>query len=302
MAPPSQNHPFRAGLYMVLTTASFVCGDTCIKLIGTSLPPSEIVGLTGLISTIFLFIICTQQKILGGLPMVLERHVLLRSAMDMMGSFLFVTALMHTPLANMSAIMQSVPLVVVVFAVIFLGEKASMPRAVAVLAGFIGVLLIVKPAPQTFTLYQFLALATVIVVALRDLVTRRIPAAVPLLIISLANAMLVSLGGLALAAMQGFQGIATWQYALLLGAGVFVALGYVFIVVTMRLGELSATAPFRYSEVVFAIIAGALVFNDYPDVMAYAGMALVIAAGLYAARSEVAQNSGIKTDLMPPAF
>ena len=298
----SQNNTLRAGLYMVITTACFVAGDTCIKLIGTSLPLGQVIGIIGVVSSVFLFLVCGQQGILKDVPLIFTRTVLLRSLFDTMGSFMFVSALMHMPLANLSAVMQSVPLVVVAVGVIFLGEKAGLSRIAAVIAGFLGVLLIVKPMPQTITIYEFLALGAVIVVAFRDLVTKRIPAHVPLLIIALANAIFISLSGFGVGLLQGFKSVEVWHWALLLGAGLFVTLSYFFIVATVRLGELSATAPFRYSEVVFAIIAGIVVFGEYPDAIAYLGMALVIAAGLFAAHREAAQTRDAEAELMPPAF
>jgi drug/metabolite transporter (DMT)-like permease len=198
--------------------------------------------------------------------------------------------------------MQSVPLVVVAVGVIFLGEKAGLSRIAAVIAGFVGVLLIVKPSPQTITIYEFFAVGAVIVVALRDLITKRIPAHVPLLVIAFANAVFITVSGLGVGLAQGFRAVETWQLALLLGAGLMVTISYFFIVATVRLGDLSATAPFRYSEVVFAIIAGILVFGEYPDAISYLGMALVIAAGLFAAHREAAQARDAEAELMPPAF
>jgi S-adenosylmethionine uptake transporter len=297
-----QNHTLRAGLYMVITTACFVAGDTCIKLIGATLPLGQVIGLIGVVSTFFLLVVCWQQGILKNLPMIYTRMVLLRSLFDAMGSFMFVSALMHMPLANLSSVMQSVPLVVVVVGVIFLGERAGLSRIAAVIAGFVGVLLIVKPSPQTITIYEFLAVGAVIVVAFRDLVTKRIPAHVPLLVIALANAIFISLSGFGVGLVQGFTNIEAWQGALLMGAGLFVTISYFFIVATVRLGELSATAPFRYTEVVFAIIAGILVFGEYPDAVAYMGMGLVVAAGLFAAHREAAQSRSAEAELMPPAF
>jgi S-adenosylmethionine uptake transporter len=287
---------------MVITTACFVAGDTCIKLIGTSLPLGQVICLIGLVSSLFILMVCGQQGILKHLPLIFTRSVLLRSLFDAMGSFMFVSALMHMPLANISSVMQSVPLVVVAVGVIFLGEKAGLSRIVAVIAGFLGVLLIVKPMPQTITIYEFLAVGAVIVVALRDLVTKRIPAHVPLLVIALANAIFISSSGFVVGLAQGFKTVEPWQWSLLLGAGLFVTLSYFFIVATVRLGELSATAPFRYSEVVFAIIAGILVFGDYPDAISYLGMALVIGAGLFAAHREAAHARDAEAELMPPAF
>jgi drug/metabolite transporter (DMT)-like permease len=298
----SQNHTLRAGLYMVITTACFVAGDTCIKLIGASLPLGQVICLIGLVSSLFIFMVCGQQGILRNVPLIFTRSVLLRSLFDAMGSFMFVSALMHMPLANISSVMQSVPLVVVAVGVIFLGEKAGFSRIAAVIAGFVGVLLIVKPMPHTITIYEFLAVGAVIVVALRDLVTKRIPAHVPLLVIALANAIFISASGFVVGLMQGFKTVEIWQWALLLGAGLFVTISYFFIVATVRLGDLSATAPFRYSEVVFAIIAGILVFGEYPDAISYVGMAMVIAAGLFAAHREAMQNRDAEAELMPPAF
>jgi S-adenosylmethionine uptake transporter len=299
-SPP--NHTLRAGLYMVITTACFVAGDTCIKLIGTSLPLAQVICLIGLVSSLFLLLVCGQQGILKDVPLLFTRTVLLRSLFDTMATFMFISALMHIPLANLSSVMQSVPLVVVAVGVIFLGEKAGLSRIAAVIAGFLGVLLIVKPMPQTITIYEFLALGAVIVVAFRDLVTKRIPAHVPLLVIALANAIFISVSGFGVGLLQGFKTVEIWQLILLLGAALFVTISYYFIVATVRLGDLSATAPFRYSEVVFAIIAGIVVFGEYPDAISYVGMALVIAAGLFAAHREAMQARDAEAELMPPAF
>ncbi len=297
-----KNQTLRAGLYMIATTACFVAGDTCLKLIGTSLPLGQVIGLVGVLSTLLLCIICVQQGIVRTMPMILTRSVLLRSLLDMMGSFMFVAALTHMPFANLSAIMQSVPLCVMVIAIVFLGEKAGAARIVAVVTGFIGVMLVVKPSLQTFTVYELLALSTVAVVAVRDLVTKNIPATVPLMIIALANAVFVSIGGFVYGLSQGFQDVEAWQLTLLFAAGIAITLGYILIVLTVRLGELSATAPFRYSEVIFAIVAGTVIFNEYPDLLSYTGMALIISAGLYAAHNEVGRSQNAKPELMPPAF
>jgi drug/metabolite transporter (DMT)-like permease len=150
--------------------------------------------------------------------------------------------------------------------------KGGLGRIAAVVAGFLGVMLVVKPTLQSLSIYQLLALGTVLVVALRDVVTKKIPPHVPLLVVALANAVFALAGGLGLGVFQGFQPLQSWHMLVLLGAGIFLTLGYIFIVATVRLGELSATAPFRYAEVLFAIIAGILVFHEYPDLLAYLGM------------------------------
>ena len=194
------------------------------------------------------------------------------------------------PIANLTAILQSVPLAVVLVSVVFLKEKVGLRRTAAIIAGFLGVLLIVRPTPSTFTIYEVLALGIVFILAFRDLITKRIPDHIPTFIIALANASCVALGGLAYGLYQGFQGVALWQFGLLAAAAVLLATGYMFMVATLRLGDLSGTAPFRYSNVLFAIILGMVFFGEFPDALSYAGMGLIIAAGIYAAHREATLN------------
>ena len=70
-----QNHVFQAGLYMVLCTASFVCGDSFIKIIGNTLPVGQIMAVLGLLSCVFLLVICAQQGILRHTPMIFSRAI-----------------------------------------------------------------------------------------------------------------------------------------------------------------------------------------------------------------------------------
>jgi len=271
---------------MVLAMGSFVANDTMVKLVGTSLPVGEIIALRGIMAALFIAAICASQGVLASLPQLRNKSVLARASLDLVATILFITALMHMEIANLTAVLQAVPLAVALLSVLFLGEKVGWRRASAIVLGFIGVLLIVKPAPQTLTLYDFFALLVVVAVAVRDLVTRSIPARVPTLIVALANAVFVTLGGAMLLLFEGYVMPQGWQIAYLAVAAVFLASGYMFMVATLRLGELSATAPFRYTIMIFAIMSGILVFSEFPDVLAITGMVLIVATGLYAAHRE----------------
>ncbi len=290
MPSPSKTQPLRAGLYMIIAMACFILNDTCIKTIGTTLPLGQIIAIRGVVSVLVVALICAHQGVLGSVPSLFTPKVLARSLLDVAGTFLFLIALMHMPLANLTAILQSVPLAVVLVSVIFLKEKVGVRRAAAIAAGFVGVLLIVRPTPSTFTIYEVLALGIVLVLAFRDLITKRIPDHIPTFIIALANASFVALGGLIYGLYQGFQPVALWQFGLLAAAATLLASGYVFMVSTLRVGDLSGTASYRYSNVLFAIILGMVFFGEFPDTVSYAGMALIIAAGLYAAHREAKLN------------
>ena len=271
---------------MVLAMGSFVCNDTIVKLVGQSLPVGEIIMIRGAIAMALIGIICAWQGILPELPRVAQRNVMLRCVFDIVATTAFVTALMHMQIANLTAVLQAVPLAVTLLSMLFLGERAGWQRMMAVITGFIGVLMIVKPSITHFETHELLALVVVFGCAIRDLLTRRIPGRIPTFLVAFVNAGFVALGGAALALPQGLEWPELWQMGLLAVAACFLSSGYLFMVATLRLGELSSTAPFRYSIMIFAIASGMLVFGEFPDAIAMAGMALIAATGLYAARRE----------------
>ena len=213
MPSPTPTQPLRAGLYMVIAMACFILNDSCIKTIGTTLPLGQIIAIRGVLSVLVVAVICAHQGVLGSAPSLFTPKVLARSLLDVAGTFMFLTALMHMPIANLTAILQSVPLAVVLVSVIFLKEKVGLRRTAAIVAGFVGVLLIVRPTPSTFTIYEILALGIVFILAFRDLITKRIPASYPDLHHSAGQCQLCgpwrsSLFGL----YQGFQSVALWQF------------------------------------------------------------------------------------------
>ena len=281
-----QNTALRAGLFMVLAMGSFVANDTIVKLVGQSLPVGEIIMIRGAMAALILFAICAWQGLLPDIPRVGQRSVLLRSLFDVVGTIAFVTALIHMPIANLTSVMQAVPLAVVLLSMVFLKEEVGWRRMIAIIGGFIGVLMIVRPSVSSFNLYELLALLIVLAVAMRDILTKRIPARIPIFVIAFGNACFVTLGGVALALSQGVAWPEPWQVGLLALAACFLSSGYLCMVATLRAGDVTGTAPFRYSVMVFAILSGILVFGEFPDGIAILGMGLIVVCGLYAVRHE----------------
>ena len=286
---------------MVLAMGSFVCNDTIVKLVGQSLPVGELIALRGLMAVGLLTAICLSQGVLHELPRIRQASVLLRSGCDVVATIAFVTALMHMQIANLTSVMQAVPLAVALLSAAFLSEEVGWRRMAAIAGGFIGVLLIVKPSVTSFNLYEFLALLIVFFVAVRDLLTKTIPARIPIFVVALANASFVTLGGAGLALVQGVQWPEAWQVGLLALAACFLSSGYLLMVATLRAGEVTATAPFRYSVMIFSILSGILVFGEYPDWIAICGMALIVACGLYAARREALRARMLSDSARTPA-
>jgi drug/metabolite transporter (DMT)-like permease len=296
-----QNTALRAGLFMVLAMGSFVANDTIVKLVGQSLPVGEIIMIRGMIAFLLIGLICARQGLLPQLPRIAQRNVLLRSLFDVVATIAFVTALMHMPIANLTSVMQAVPLAVVLLSIVVLKEKVGWRRISAILGGFVGVLMIVKPSVSTFSSYELLALLIVFAVAVRDILTKRIPARIPTFVIALGNAGFVTLGGAALALTQGIAWPEPWQVGLLALAACFLSSGYLFMVATLRLGELTGTAPFRYSVMIFAILSGILVFGEFPDRIAMLGMVLIVVSGLYAAHREALRARMLSDSARKPA-
>ena len=292
-------HPhLKASLAMIVAMAAFVCNDTFVKLTAGRLPVGEIVALRGALATVIIAAVCWHQGHLPNVAMIATRKVIARALLDLAGTLCFVTALMHMPIANLTAMMQVVPLTVTALAAVILGERVGWRRVAAIAVGFLGVALIVKPTPTEISPWELLGLGCVLAVSVRDLVTRRIGVHIPSLVIALANAGFVTAGGLALGLIQGFIPLALWELGCLVAASVFLAIGYMFMVTTLRLANLSATAPARYTIVLFSILSGMAVFHEFPDGWAILGIALIVGSGFYAVRREATLKRSART---PPA-
>jgi drug/metabolite transporter (DMT)-like permease len=296
-----QNTALRAGLFMVLAMGSFVANDTIVKLVGQSLPVGEIIMIRGAMAALILGLICAWKGLLPELPRIAQPSVLLRSLFDVIGTIAFVTALMHMQIANLTSVMQAVPLAVVLLSMVFLKEEVGWRRMAAIIGGFIGVLMIIKPSVASFNVYELLALLIVLAVAIRDILTKRIPARIPIFVIAFGNACFVTLGGTALALSQGVHWPEPWQVGLLALAACFLSSGYLCMVTTLRVGDISGTAPFRYSVMIFAILSGVLVFGEFPDGIAMLGMGLIVVCGLYAAKREALRAQALSDSARTPA-
>ena len=289
-------HPhLKASLTMIVAMAAFVCNDTFVKLTGGRLPVGEIVAIRGALATVIIAAVCWRQGHLPKLALIATGKVTARALLDLAGTLCFVTALMHMPIANLTAMLQVVPLTVTALGALILGERVGWRRMAAIAVGFLGVALIVKPTPSDITPWEILGLGCVLAVSVRDLVTRRIGVHIPSLVIALANAGFVTVGGLVLGLTQEFVPLSALEMGLLIAASVFLAIGYMFMVTTLRLADLSATAPARYTIVLFSILSGMAVFHEFPDAWAVFGIALIVGSGFYAVRREAHLRRNART-------
>ncbi len=185
------------------------------------------------------------------------------------------------PIANVSAIMQVMPLSVALAAAVFFREPLGWRRVLAIAVGFGGVLLIVRPGTEGFNIYSAYVLAAVVCVTVRDLAARRLSRSVPSTMVAVIASAAVALSGGGLTAASDWVTLDQSAWLNTIGAMFMVVLGYLFSVTAMRIGEIGFVAPFRYASLIAALILGYLVFGDWPRNITLLGAFIVVATGMF---------------------
>ncbi len=275
------DNPLLGSLYMTLAMACYVVNDSLIKLVGNDLPLGTILVARGGFAIALLLVLGFYSNVLRQWRLMFTRPVVLRATFDTIATFLFLTALFNLSIAIATAILQTVPLVVMLFGAVFLKERIGWRRITAILVGFVGVLLVVQPGTSGFNFYAVLVLVVVILVAVRDTTTRKLPHNTPSLLVTFGNVLMVTAAGTIYAVYQGFQTVDAEQALILSTASVFLVAATMFVILTMRVAEISVTAPFRYTAILWSLISAFLVFNEIPDITATIGIALIAISGLY---------------------
>jgi drug/metabolite transporter (DMT)-like permease len=280
----------RGSLYMVLGMGGFAAEDAFIKLAAAHLPAGQIMLVLGLLGGP-LFAAAARAR--GHRPWsreALHWAVVGRNLSEMGGSLCFVAALALAPLVMTTAIFQAMPLAVTMGAALFLDEKVGWRRWTAIVVGFGGVLVIVRPGAADFEPGALLAVGAVLGLGARDLFTRRIPGRIDTMLLTSWGFLSVALvGGLQLLVAGGAVAPTGPDAGLLLGALAFGAGGYWLLTESTRVGELWAIMPFRYSRLLFGLMLGVLLFGERPDAWTLVGAALIVASGIYAFTRERAR-------------
>ena len=275
---------------MVGAVACFTTTDVLMKAATQTLPVSQVLAIRGLIAVSIILTLLSANGAIRHFRALAQRRVLQRTLFETGMILCYVTALSMAPFANVFSVLQSAPIIVTA-CVAFRGESVGLSRWAAVLAGFVGVALIVRPSLEGVDVAMGLALLASFLVAARDLTTRTIPAWVPSPMVTLATTLGGTGAGLALAPFELWRApdLATWGF--LLGAAITVALGNYAIIQAYRRAEASVVSPFRYIGVPIAILFGFIVWGHVPDALAITGIALVVGAGLYTMRRETRRKS-----------
>ena len=272
----------KGALYMALAMASFTCNDALVKSVTSSLSVAQIMTVRGIMTTILVYVIARRMRALRPLRVILSPLILLRTFFEIGATLTFITALGRIDFANVSSIMQSLPLAVTLGAALFLGEPVGWRRWVAIIIGFCGVLIILRPTAEGFAPASLLLLAAVFFTSGRDLVTRRVVSDIPSLSITLFTAAANTIvGAILIVPMGGWQPVTMDNFPPLVIAAALTFGGYQAVIMSMRTGEISFVAPFRYTSLIWALAIGIVFFGERPDFLVFLGAAIVIGSGLY---------------------
>jgi drug/metabolite transporter (DMT)-like permease len=271
----------RGPLFMLVATCAYVINDTMMKMATVGLPPYEVLFLRGVAASLW------------GMPMLLvlgygrqmhlmfEWRVLTRNLLELVAILSYVVALANMPIADVVALGQITPLIVLLGVSALFREKIGGVRMALIGLGFAGALMVAQPTMQGISVYALLGLSNAVFSAARDIAGRRVAGHIPGMIVAISAVIVVLAGaGVAHLASESWVTPGPRHLILLLGAGLFLIFGHFFLFMAYRIGPTGMVAPFYYSFTVWAVISGLIVFRELPNALALAGIALVVASGL----------------------
>jgi len=270
------------GILAMLTAMGVLIGsDTCMKLALPDAPFFQLVvmrGIGGVLVCLLLLLVLGQGR---DISRAVNPMLLARGACEVVANFAFTLALFNMAIADLTAIAQTCPLFVLLGAWLIWGERLQTPQLLLIGLGMCGALLVAQPGTSAASPYAVLGFFTAIAAAVRDLITRKVPGEIPALVVALTVLAMLTLAGVA--GMLLFETPVVPQprtMGLMLFAGALMVGGHACVYLAYRIAPARTVAPFMYSLTLWAVLAGLLLFDDVPNPLAIAGMALVALAGL----------------------
>ena len=272
----------RGALLMMGSMAGFTLNDACMKVLMIELPLFQAIFLRGLVT---IAVLVVMSRWMGGLNFRMPRKdwalVFTRSLSEIGATYFFITALFHMPIANVTAILQVLPLTVTLSSAMLFGDKLGWRRLLAIMVGFVGVMIITRDGLTGMNTYALYALVAVGFVTVRDLCARRLSSNASSVTIALIGA--IGVVGFSAIGTQGeaWVAVSSKSVFLLAAAAMFILGGYLASIMTMRVGEISFIAPFRYTSLLWALMLGFVVFGDWPDHLTMVGIVIVVLTGAF---------------------
>ncbi|MDP1674201.1 MAG: DMT family transporter [Burkholderiales bacterium] len=275
----------RSLLLMTLGVALLTANDAASKYLVQSYPVGQVIGLRQAATLLVLipYVMCFSRW--SALRVVDWPGQLGRGVLFIIGSVFIVWSLAELPLATAITMLFASPIFMVVLSAPLLGERIGRHRWIAVIGGFAGVLIILRPGAESFQWALLLPLAAAMINALRDVITRWLSRTETSIAILFWSNIILMAGGFATLPF-GWQAV-TWHAGLwFLAAGIFNGSAHFLIIEALRTGEASVLAPVRYTALLWAAAIGFLVWGELPELWLWAGAAVIVGSSLYMIRGE----------------
>ena len=270
------------GAFLIsLAAACYVMSDIFMKFLSSEISIFQITFLRGLLVTFFLFSYCYISKASFFVREWKDRLVIaIRSILEVIMTYTFLAALFNMNVANANAILQLIPLVVLLGSFAFLRQSPKTHEWVAVLVGCLGAVIIIRPGALDFNFFTIHALVAVFCLASRDLLTVRLNKKIPSNIVAFYSALMLTLASFLLSKDPVYFGELRNSFFILYTA-IFVSIGYIASVAAMRFGDVTFVSPFRYTALLWATVMGFIFFNEIPKFTTLSGGFIMILAGIY---------------------
>ena len=270
------------GAFLIsLAAACYVMSDIFMKFLSSEISMFQITFLRGLLVTFFLFSYCYISKASFFIREWKDRFVIgIRSILEVIMTYTFLAALFNMNVANANAILQLIPLMVLLGSFAFLRQSPKTHEWIAVLVGCLGAVIIIRPGALDFNFYTIHALVAVFCLAARDLLTVRLNKKIPSNIVAFYSALMLTLASFLLSKEPVHFGDLSNSLFILYTA-IFVSIGYIASVAAMRFGDVTFVSPFRYTALLWAMAMGFIFFKEIPKFTTLLGGLIIILAGIY---------------------
>ena len=292
------NSNIKGAVLMTGCMLTYVINDAFMKLLFSEIALFQAIFLRSLITVLPILVMTWITKVaIRNLSYLNKRLLLARVSAEICATIAFLLALKHMPLANVTAILQALPLAITMAAALFLSEPVGWRRWIAILLGFTGVLIIVRPGLEGFNIYSLSALAAIFFITVREVFTRKLTSKVPTITVALST--VIGIGMFSGIMMIGteWQPVSASSWLLILGAGVSVLIATFLSVMAMQTGEISFVSTFRYTAMLGAIGVGILIFDDWPDQLTLVGTLIIVLTGIYSFHREQTLGKTVTTNL-----
>jgi drug/metabolite transporter (DMT)-like permease len=268
-------------LCMLASSASFVLNDSFIKLASSGIPTFQLLFIRAYVACVIGAIIITMMGQWRALPGVFELRTVLRGLAEMGAAFCFTIALFQMPIANIFAISQTVPLLLILGAALFYRDRLGLFQILLIILGFVGAWIVAQPDFSNLSPAIMLAFASALCITARDLIGRGVPTNIPVIVVTVATSALVTLtAGAVHLTTESWAIMKPLQLFYAIASGLFIALGQVGVVLAYRYASTTTIAPLFYSFAVWSVASGFFIFGEAPALHELLGIALIVVTGL----------------------